>query len=191
MADVYIKPVPEALGGDANNPVMIARPAPRRDEIAQWEAEFGRLPDDYIAFLMAHNGGTVYPLAFRHNITDAPEFVEVEENPAVDILFTWDRFLEINAYLLNDWRADHVSIGYDLTSSMILISRRAQDFGAVRYWPRNVSDWDESADGPIPVGTVAPSFRDFIFSALYVDEDGGTPRWRIPADLETAVKVSF
>ena len=191
MGDVDIKPVPIALGGDANKPVLIARPAPRRDELAASEATNDRLPDDYIAFMMAHNGGTVYPASFKHNIADGSALIELEETPAVDLLYTWDRFVGANSYLLSDWRKDHVEVGYDCSSSSILISRRTQDFGAVRYWPRNVSDWDEGADGPIPVGTVAPSFRDFIFSALSADEDGGTPRWYIPRDLETATKVAF
>ncbi len=191
MGDVYIKPVPVALGGDANKPVLLVRPAPRREEIAAWEAANGRLPDDYIAFLMAHNGGTVYPLMFRHNTSDPNEYLEVGPETGVDSLFTWDTFVDINNDAFSDWRRDHVAVGYDMTSSMILISRRPQDFGAVRYWWRNISDWDEAADGPIPVGTVAPTFRDFIFTALFVDEDGGTPRWHIPRDLETATKVAF
>jgi SMI1 / KNR4 family (SUKH-1) len=192
MTDIYIKPVPVALGGDANKPALLARPAPRRDEIAAWEASNGRLPDDYIAFMMAHNGGTIFPPMFRHNIVDAPEFVAIDENPGVDLLYTWDRFIDVNDDRFSDWRKDHVAIGYDYDTSHILISRRPQDFGAVRYWPRNVSDWDDEADGPIPVGTIAPTFRDFIFTALYNDEEGGNaPRWHIPRDLETATKVAF
>ncbi len=191
MGDVYIKPVPVALGGDVNKPVLLARPAPRRDEIAAWEAANGRLPDDYIAFMMAHNGGTVYPPMFRHNIIDAPEFVSVDENPGVDLLFTWDNFVKHNGYPVTDWRDGHVMIGHDYDTSRILISQRPQDFGAVRYWPRNVADWDAEADGPIPVGTIAPTFRDFIFTALHENEDRIAPRWSIPRDLETATKVAF
>jgi hypothetical protein len=191
MGDVYIKPVPIALGGDVNSPALLSRPAPRRDEIAAWEAANGRLPDDYIAFMMAHNGGTVYPSMFHDNIVDPPEFVGVDENPGVDLLYTWDKFVEGNSYLATDWRQEHVMIGYDYDTSRILISRRPQDFGAVRYWPRNVADWDHEADGPLPVGTVAPSFRDFIFTALFEHEDRIAPRWSIPRDLETAAKVAF
>jgi hypothetical protein len=191
MGDVYIKPVPVAVGGDVMNPQIMARPAPRRDEIAGWEASHGRLPDDYIAFMMAHNGGTIYPLVFRHNSPDPNEFIEIGPETGVDNLFRWDDFVEINDDAFSDWRRENVAIGYDTSSSMILLSRRPQDFGAVRYWWRNISDWDEEADGPIPVGTVAPTFRDFIFNALYVDDDGNAPRWRIPRDLETATKVAF
>jgi hypothetical protein len=191
MNTVYIKPVPVAVNGDALNTQVMVRPAPRRDEIAAWEAANGRLPDDYIAFLIAHNGGTVFPLMFRHNTPDPNEYLEVGPETGVDHLFTWDDFVDINNDAFSDWRREHVAVGYDTTSSMIVISRRPQDFGAVRYWWRNISDWDEDADGPIPVGTIAPTFRDFIFTALFADDDGGTPRWRIPSDLQTATKVAF
>jgi hypothetical protein len=191
MAEVYIKQVPIALGGDALKPALMSRPAPTRAEIAHWEAANGRLPEDYIAFMMAHNGGTVYPANFLHNTDDPTEFLEIGPETGIDSLFTWDRFVEVNGFPPVDWRHDHVTIGYDYSSSRILLSRRQQDFGAVRYWWRNISDWDEDEDGPIPVGTVAASFRDFIFTALYASADSGTPRWYIPADLATAAKVSF
>jgi hypothetical protein len=190
MGDVFIKPVPIALGGDATKPVLMARPAPRRDDIAQWEGENGRLAEDYVAFMMAHNGGTVYPQKFRHNTDDPTEFLEIGAQTGVDILFTWDAFVEANSFKPIGWRADHVIIGYDYSSSAILLSRRAQDFGAVRYWWRNLDGWDED-DGPLPVGEVAPSFRSFIFEKLYAGDDGVATRWSIPRDLETATKVNF
>ncbi len=191
MGDVYIKQVPIALGGDANKPVLMARAAPSRDEIAVWETANGPLPDDYIAFMMAHNGGTVYPMAFRNNVTNAPDWLDLEPTGSVDNFFTWDDFVEANGFLKIDWRVEHVIVAYGNEGGSILVSQRPQDHGAVRYWPRNVADWDEEADGPLPVSTLAPTFRDFIFTALYVDEDGGTPRWYIPRDLETATKVAF
>jgi hypothetical protein len=190
MGDVFIKPVPIALGGDATKPVLMARPAPRREDIAQWEGEKGRLPEDYVAFMMAHNGGTVYPQKFLHNTDDPTEFLEIGPQTGVDILFTWDAFVEANSYTPIGWRADHVIIGYDYSSSAILLSRRQQDFGAVRYWWRNLDGWDED-DGPLPVGEVAPSFRSFIFEKLHAGEDDSATRWSIPRDLATAVKVSF
>lgn len=191
MGEVHVKPIPVALGGDANKPVLIVRPAPQRNEIALWEAASGRLPEDYIAFMMTHNGGTVHPSRFHHNIADAPEFIYLDPRPGVDSLFTWDDFVKNNGYLPLDWRLENVAIGYAYDTSMIVISQRSNDFGAVRYWPRNVADWDEQADGPLPVGTIAPSFREFIFTALFDDPDGGTPRWSIPADLAKAARVRF
>jgi hypothetical protein len=191
MGDVYIKAVPVALGGDANKPVLMDRPPPSRAEIAAWEAANGRLPEDYIAFMMAYNGGTVYPMAFHHNITEAPDWLDLEPIASVDSFFTWDAFVEANSFNKVDWRVDHVIVAYANERGNILISQRAQDSGAVRYWPANVADWDEEEDGPLPVATVAPTFRDFIYTSLLDDPDGGTPRWSIPRDLATATKVSF
>lgn len=191
MAEVYIKQVPIALGGDALKPVLMNRPPPTRAEIAAWERANGHLPDDYIAFMMAHNGGTVYPMDFNHNVTDAPDWLDLEPTDSIDNFFTWDRFEKTNSYIKVDWRIGHVAIAYGNAGGHILISQRDQDFGALRYWPRNVADWDEESEGPLPVATVAPSFRDFIFNALYTNPDSGNPRWYIPGDLATATKVSF
>jgi hypothetical protein len=192
MGEVYVKAVPVALGGDANKPVLMDRPPPSRAEIAAWEAENNiRLPQDYVAFLMTHNGGTVYPMHFRHNIADADELLDLEEILAVDILFTWDAFVKDNSATRLGWRADHVAIGYECACGTLALSLRANEFGAVRFWHRNVATWDEEEDGPMPIGTIAPSFRDFIFAALFDDPDGGTPRWSIPRDLQTATKVNF
>jgi hypothetical protein len=190
MNDVYIKPVPVALGGDVMKPTHIQRPAPTRAEIAVWEAANDRLPDDYIAFMMAHDGGTIFPQKFMHNTDDPTEFLEIGPETGVDILFTWDAFVEANGYLPLGWRLDHVIIGYDYSSSAIVLSRRPQDFGAVRYWWRNLDGWDGD-DGPLPVGDVAPSFRSFIFEALFDDGSDSATRWSIPRDLATAAKVSF
>jgi hypothetical protein len=191
MGVVYVKAVPVALGGDANKPVLMDRPAPNRAEIAAWEGANTRLPEDYIAFVMAHNGGTVYPMHFRHNIPDADELLDLEEVLAVDILFTWDAFVQDNSATRLAWRTDHVAIGFECAYGYLALSLRPEEFGAVRFWHRNVAHWDEEEDGPMPIGMIAPSFRDFIFAALFDDPDGGTPRWSIPSDLATAVKVSF
>ncbi|MGL5010935.1 MAG: SMI1/KNR4 family protein [Paracoccaceae bacterium] len=190
MGDVYIKPVPVALGGDVLKPTLIARPAPSRAEIAQWEAGNGRLPDDYIAFMMGHNGGTIAPQMFQHNTDDPTEFLEIGPETGVDVLFTWDMFETVNATISAAWRAEHVAIGYDYSSSHILLSLRPQDFGAVRYWWRNNGSWDDF-DGPVPIGDVAPSFRSFIFEKIYEHKDGTATRWDLPQDLATAAKVNF
>jgi hypothetical protein len=191
MGDVYIKPVPVALGGDANKPVMMDRPPPSRAEIAAWEAGNTRLPEDYVAFLMGYNGGTVFPMHFRHNIAGADEAFDLEDVLAVDILFTWDAFVQDNSATKLDWRADHVTIGFECAYGYLALSLRPAEFGAVRFWHRNVAGWDEDDDGPLPIGTIAPSFREFIAVALFDDPDGGTPRWSIPRDLQMATKVSF
>jgi hypothetical protein len=191
MAEVFIKAVPVSLAGNALNPVHMSRPAPQRNEIAAWVADNGRLPDDFIAFMMAHNGGTVYPMDFLHNTIDTRGDLEIGPQTSVDTLFTWDEFVSRNDDPFADWRRDHVAVGDDVSSSLILLSLRPQDFGAVRFWWRNINGLDEVTDGTITVGTIAPSFRSFIFEALYVDPESGTPRWRIPGDLAKATKVSF
>lgn len=191
MKDVYIKPVPVALGGDVTKPVLIQRPAPSRIEIGHWEQENGRLPEDYIAFMMAHNGGTIYPAAFETKVSAAPDWLDLEPVVSIDSFFTWDEFVKANGFLKIDWRVDHVSIAYDNSGGRILLSMQPHDHGAVRYWPRNVADWDEEDDGPLPVATVAATFREFVFNVLFDNSTDGPPRWSIPRDLETATKVSF
>ena len=168
-------------------------PPPSMEEVEAWEAANSRLPDDYKAFITTYKGGTVWPMLFETNTEDPTEdFIQAEEEEAVDTLFHWSEFADKNRIdnTHNLRQFNLLPIGYDTTGSSLCLSLAQADFGAVRWFWRNMANWDEDEDGPMPIGTVAPSFRAFIYEALFDDGDGG-PRWYIPRDLETAKQVEF
>lgn len=186
MAELYLKHPPRSEGGEWPAP-------PSPEAISEWVGANQPLPEDYKAFLLKYNGGTVYPLEFDNNVDeDAADILDIEATTGVDILFDWDRFVEINGYSGKAWRQFMVAIGYDTTSSIIGLSILPENAGSVLYWWRNLPDaWEEDEDGPMPIGHVAEDFRDFLFQKLYASEGGGHPRWVLPQDLEKAQTVAL
>ncbi len=188
MADtVYIKEPPYNAGDPDPGP------PPTLEMVAQWESENGRLPDDFKAFITRYKGGTVFPMLFEHNTEDpTDDFIFAEDEEAVDSIFHWSDFSAKNT-------VDNVSslrefgllaFAHDTTGSSLCLSISDDDFGAVKWFWRNMDNWEDVSDEPMPIGTVADSFRAFIFEALFDDGDGG-PRWRIPDDLVSAKRVEF
>jgi SMI1-KNR4 cell-wall len=191
MIEVFIKPIPESQDGTGFPPFLPPKAPPSRLEIAAWESAYGRLPNDYVDFLMAYNGGTVFPAHFDHKVIDAPEWLCLEAVESIDCFLTWDRFVQVNAFDGYDWRQDHVLVADCNSGGCLLLSMRAQDHGAVRYWPNNLAGWDVAEDGPLPVATVATTLRGFFATELFTAAENSTPRWHIPRDLATATKIGF
>ena len=165
---------------------------PSAQEISDWEASGVALPEEYKSFLMKYNGGAIYPSYFDSGVpAEVRDELDIEERPAVDILFNWQRFLLVNSGGGQDWQHFMVGIGYDTNSSLIGISTDSRMLGSVVYWWRNLgNEWDLD-DGPFPIGMIAPSFGSFLFGALQPAEHGMAHRWDLPRDLETAHVVSL
>ncbi|RJE82569.1 SMI1/KNR4 family protein [Paracoccus onubensis] len=166
---------------------------PSIDAIKKWEIDSGKsLPSDYKSFMAKYNGGALYPLEFKNNVDEeVADENDIEEITGLDLLFDWNTFAKWNSSNPSIWAESHVVIGLDSGSNLICISTDGNSYGRIIFWWRNAQDWDVEDDGPLPIGIVANDFREFVFEKLFVSEDGGSPRWQLPGDLEKAEIVEL
>jgi len=160
-------------------------------DIARWEQETGlALPDSYRRFMLAFNGGRVYPRLFRHNVP--PErYPSTEPVTQVNPFYDWAR---VEAH----WRGEiygkgnppgMLLIGCDPGGLEVLLSVRSEDRGQISCWPHTTNLW--GTDGNDHVWHQAPSFEAFLDS-LFDREDGTDYKgWHRPIYDQQARPLAF
>lgn len=147
--------------------------------ISSWEQTTGcALPADYRVFLIKYNGGRPYPNMFRHTAL-LPE--EGSTNPTehfVDPFYSWGRAVDWSHELGNRLPAGCLTIGADPGLLEIVLSLRADDFGAVYSWVRNWASWGSAENNYLC--PQASSFGAFIAALFDDDEQNGYDYWHTP-----------
>lgn len=160
------------------------------EQIVEWERENQALPQEYKDFMSNYNGGFIFPDHFEHNVEDEDDWVEADSPTVLNHVYSWQDFVEKQSFKGNEWRTHFIAVAEDITGSLILLSSRDDDFGHVYYWWRNNDNWDED-DGPIPLGHLASSFKDFLFTTLFENEEGPTGRWGVKSFFDGASALNF
>jgi hypothetical protein len=142
-----------------------AKRKPSEQELSAWEIATGlKLPGDYRNFLLAWNGGTVFPYVFTHRY---PQATPTETELILDVLCDWDDVLDNSrlqdALHLRSLPPQHLVIGSDPCSVYVLISLAPDTYGHIMTWYKNYYfTWGEPENDQL--GEVAPSFSAFIGS---------------------------
>jgi hypothetical protein len=150
-------------------------------DIALWESRTERLlPDGYRRFMLAFNGGRVYPRLFRYNVP-LDLYPSAEPVTLVDPFYSWARVEEY-------WRGSVYSrampenmlvIGGDPGGLEILLSVRPDNYGQIFCWVDGSHSDDTHENDRI--WFQAASFEGFLDS-LYDEADGSDyENWHVPA----------
>lgn len=146
--------------------------------VSRWEQESGlRLPDDYRRFVIRYDGGRPYPNMFKHTALDD----QGSENPSdhlVDPLYRWDHVVTWSRQLGNRLPPECFAIGADPGLLEIVLSLRAEDYGAVHSWVRNRAVWGSPENSYLC--PQAPSFSAFVAALSDDYEQSGRSCWYTP-----------
>lgn len=152
---------------------------PSRDIVA-WESRTGHaLPDSYRRFMLAFNGGRVYPRLFRSAVP-LERYPFIEPVTFVDPFYSW---ADVEEYSRGDVYGrgtppDMLFIGSDPCGLEILMSLRAADYGQIFCWVHSMNIW--GTDGNDWVWNQAPSFEAFL-DLLHDEPDASDYEgWHIP-----------
>jgi hypothetical protein len=132
-----------------------------RDSLRPIESQMGRpLPDDYVAFLVTHNGGRPKPSDFTFR-TKSGESTD----SSIQCFFGWCD--DANYGLLQNLSVyedrivtEFIPIACDALGNLLLLSLRPSDYGSVWFWDHEL----ESEDHPTMdnMDMVADSFTEFV-----------------------------
>lgn len=117
-----------------------------------------KLPDDYRAFLLRHNGGYPERAGFRGG-DDSVEF----------FFGLWQKHADLNYETLarrNFIPAEMVPIASDAFGNCVLLEVRGSNRGRIWFW-----DHEMSSDPAKSVSLLASSFTEFIGSLVPTDEE--------------------
>lgn len=146
--------------------------------VSRWELESGLgLPDDYRRFVIRYDGGRPYPNMFKHTALDD----QGAQNPSdhlVDPLYSWDRVVTWSGELGNRLPPKCLAIGADPGLLEIVLSLRAEDYGAVYSWVRNRAVWGSAENSYLC--RQAPSFGGFVAALSDDAEQSGRACWYTP-----------
>ncbi|SCY43994.1 SMI1/KNR4 family protein [Microvirga guangxiensis] len=128
-----IVPLPEHWY--SNEPGWSSVKNPSQD-IARWESETGlSLPDDYRRFMLAFNGGYVYPSHFRHGV---PRNLSPHGGDATFVSQFYNWTIAERYWHGEMWGKakppDMFEIGSDPDGLSIFLSLRSADHGQVFCW---------------------------------------------------------
>ncbi|UXN76036.1 SMI1/KNR4 family protein (plasmid) [Devosia sp. A8/3-2] len=147
--------------------------------ISGWEQTTGyALPADYRVFLIAYNGGRPYPNMFRHSALAVDEGSDNPTEHFVDPFYARNRVVGWSHELGNRLPAGFLAIGADPGLIEIVLSLRAEDFGATYSWVRNWSSWGSAENSYLC--PQASSFSAFIATLFDDDEKNGYDYWYTP-----------
>lgn len=137
-----------------------------------------------------YNGGLIYPYIFHHNVDDPDDWLDdIDETVELSHIYSWEQFIKEQSYVGLDWRVDFVSVGEDITGNLILLRIADDDFGGIYFWYHNNDSWDHD-DGPVPIGKVAPSFKNLLLEVLFSDDEPDV-RWASFFREGTQKELSF
>lgn len=151
-------------------------------EIATWEAANNvQLPVTYRGFLLAYNGGRIYPGMFQMNMT--PEQLGSSETMSmVDPLYDF-------ATAVSLWNGDvyrggepkpFFFIGTDPGGMELLMSLRPTDHGAIFLWFGTDLPWGSGGNVETNLHPQAASFSAFIASLTDTADEQGRAHWETP-----------
>jgi len=167
------------------------RTPPSTEEFRDWENDNHKLPETYLRFMTAFDGGFIYPNAFYHNTKDPDDWLDdVDDITHLSHLYSWSAFKKEQSYSHQAWGQDFVAIGEEIASGNILMKVAGDETGAIFFWYRNNDSWDDD-DGPVPIGKISDSFEAFILKDLFTPSDGPDGRWESFFEDGTAEALSF
>ncbi|MBA8881473.1 SMI1/KNR4 family protein [Phyllobacterium myrsinacearum] len=165
-------------------------PNPAAD-VAAFERENNiKLPDGYRRFMLAYNGGRVYPCMFTYTVP-LEIYPSTEPVTFLDPLYDW-------AYAMQLWNGDiylgsnppnMLIIGSDPGGLQVLLSLRKDSYGKVFTWVQ--SQDSRGVEGNDMIYLQANSFRDFIASLFDNANRDAYSYWHRPglADLERKLDI--
>lgn len=156
--------------------------------ITAWEsASARRLPQGYRAFLLAYNGGRIYPAMF--DVRQPPEVWGMADMATFcDPLYGWEYAISLwqQETYFDSTPPDMFFIGCNPGGMEILMSLRAHDHGRIyTWWGANVP-WGDAGNTDSNLYLQANDFADFI-AQMYETPDGqameywATPRHKLLA----------
>lgn len=117
-----------------------------------------RLPDDYRAFLLRHNGGYPEPAGFRGG------------DESVEFFFgLWQKYADLNYETLAHRGvipAEMIPIASDAFGNCVLLEVRGPNRGRIWFW-----DHEMSGDPAKSVSLLANSFTEFVESLDPTDDE--------------------
>lgn len=137
------------------------------ERLSRFESAIGqRLPDDYRAFLLEHNGGDPEPAIFAigeaegtdvvqefYGLHDGPDFLRLDR--------AWEGHRE--------WvPATLIPIAYDPGGNMICLGVRGEERGTIFVWDHELAPGEGGIETFENITPIAPSFAVFLDS-LYDD----------------------
>lgn len=160
-------------------------------DITRWERATGiTLPDGYRRFMLAFNGGRVYPRLFQHNIP-LDRYPSADPVTMVDPLYPW-------AQAESHWRGevygrgtppDMLFVGCDPGGLEILLSLRPADLGQIFCWPHSTNLW--GTDDNTQVWHQAVSFEAFLESLYDLEDSSDHAGWYVPIYDKLARRLGF
>lgn len=162
-----------------------------RQAIIAWESKTGHiLPSGYRRFMLAFNGGCVYPRLFRYSVP-LNLYPSVEPVTFVDPFYSWEMAEKYwNGEIFHRGTPPEMAfIGCNPGGLEILMSLRKKDHGHIFCWLHSTSPW--GTDGNDQLWHQANSFEEFLGS-LYDKPDGSDYEdWHIPLYSELAKPLVF
>jgi hypothetical protein len=141
---------------------------PDEDKISLLQAKIGKLPDDYIKFLMKFNGGNPKPncIKFEDEIFIVNNLLVTAGSEK--IYSSIENYCEVfkNRIPLNT-----IPIGTSPGGDLFLIDLNAENFGKIYYWDHEEESDD---DGSYFFENITPlfnSFDDFINSIIEIKDE--------------------
>jgi hypothetical protein len=161
------------------------------EDIARWERTTGlSLPDAYRRFMLAFNGGRIYPRLFRYTVP-LEFYPSTEPVTYVNPFYSWadaERYWRGDVYDRGT-PPDMLFIGCNPGGLEILLSLRPADFGQIFCWLHSTNIW--GTDGNDRLWLQAVSFEAFLDS-LYDEPDGSDyDDWRRPIYDKLAKPLVF
>ncbi|MFC1458999.1 SMI1/KNR4 family protein [Microvirga arabica] len=160
-------------------------------DIRIWEKTNGmRLPDGYRRFMLAFNGGCVYPRLFFYAVP-LEYYPSTEPVTFVDLFYSWS---DVRKYSRGDVYGrgnppDMLFIGSTPGGLQILMSLRAEEFGQIFCWVHNTNIW--GTDGNDHIWYQASSFENFLKSLYDEPDRSDYDNWRIPIYDKLAKPLAF
>ncbi len=162
-----------------------------RQAIAAWEDRTGhRLPDGYRRFMLAFNGGRVYPRLFRYSLP-LKHYPSVEPITILNPFYSWDsaeRYWHGEVYRRGT-PPDMFFIGCDPGGLQILMSVRAEDYGQIFCWVHSTNVW--GTDGNDRLWHQADSFENFLDTLFDEPDESDYKSWNRPGYDKLAKPLVF